>query len=93
MGPASKINNAAIGVMEINGDAISLANADATIGLLRFSRENASVEHLFIHPSYPRQDCAQRLLKAAETAIGRPPRPGRALPPDARLAFMTTFGV
>ncbi len=71
----------------ISGDAVTIANANTTIGYARFSRKRGAVEYIFVSPAYRRRGYGSELLRIIENEIQIPLRPEPPLSPLGQRFF------
>ena len=74
-------------MVTIYGDTVTIANANTTIGYVRFSRTRGSIEYIFVSPAFRRRGYGSELLRIIENEVVAPLRPEPPLSPLGQQFF------
>lgn len=79
--------------MKINltDDAISIKNANTTVGYARYSKPNQTIEYIFVHPAFRRMGYGRLILDILRARTGTVLRPEPPVSPLGHLLFRGTL--
>ena len=87
MGCAGKEGPAKGVAARVEDDTVILSNANTTIGYAHFSKADASIEYIFVHPAFRRQGYGRRLIDLCEHASNARLTPAPPISPLGRYLF------
>jgi GNAT superfamily N-acetyltransferase len=68
-------------------DSIVLRNANTTVGYATFSKADASLDYIFVNPSFRRQGLGRQLVALCEKECGAKLAPASPISPIGQLFF------